>query len=119
MAPMHYHGPGIVDSAYEYTYIAISCGCSWACKLGSWTLNAGQNRMHPSAAEPMQLSPVQLGVSVRALHPTTPPSTGCNRAVRGYSTNEAHANKKHMTAPTNCPKATGGHYVLSFSSERT
>ena len=37
----------------------------------------------------------------------------------GYSTNEAHTNKKHMTAPTSCPKAKGGHYVLSFSSERT
>ena len=81
MAPMHYHGPGIVDFAYEHKY-ASAAGAAGRTDWGPGRSTRARIvciRQLPMQLSPVRRSPVQLGVLVRALHPTTPPSTGCNR----------------------------------------
>ena len=68
MAPMHYRGPGILDFAYEYKYTSAA-GAAGRTDWGPG--RSTRARIVYIRQLPMQLSPVQLGVSVRALHPTT------------------------------------------------
>ena len=46
---MHYRGPGTLDFAYEYKYTSAA-GAAGRTDWGPG-FNAGQNRIHPSAAD--------------------------------------------------------------------